>query len=58
MLWVGTGGHRSLLMGMVWVWVQIRRKMLGSAGEAHSYISSGAAIGGSRFLVVCVPRCP
>ena len=30
MLWVGMGGHRSLLMGMVWVWVQIRRKMLGS----------------------------
>jgi hypothetical protein len=25
------GGHRSLLMVMVWVWVQIRRKMLGSA---------------------------
>ena len=30
MLWVSVGGHRSLLMGMVWVWVQIRRKMLGS----------------------------
>jgi len=28
MLWVGMGGHRSLLMVMVWV--QIRRKMLGS----------------------------
>jgi hypothetical protein len=27
---VGMGGHRSLLMVMVWVWVQIRRKMLGS----------------------------
>jgi len=26
------GGHRSPLMGMVWVWVQIRRKMLGSGG--------------------------
>jgi TM2 domain-containing membrane protein YozV len=26
MLWVGMGGHMSLLMGMVWVWVQIRRK--------------------------------
>jgi hypothetical protein len=24
------GGDRSLLMDMVWVWVQIRRKMLGS----------------------------
>ena len=24
------GGHKSLLMGMVWVWVQIGRKMLGS----------------------------
>ena len=21
--WVGVGGHRSLLMGVVWVWVQI-----------------------------------
>jgi hypothetical protein len=31
MLWVGMGGHRSLLMVMVGVWVQIRRKMLGSA---------------------------
>ena len=30
MLLVGVGGHRSLLMGMAWVWVQIRRKMLGS----------------------------
>ena len=30
MLWMGMGGHRSLLMGMVWVWVQIRGKMLGS----------------------------
>jgi hypothetical protein len=34
MLWVGTGGHRSLLMGMVWIWVQSRRKMLGSARGA------------------------
>jgi hypothetical protein len=31
MLWVGTDGHRLLLMVTVWVWVQIRRKMLGSA---------------------------
>ena len=23
--WVGIGGHRSLLMGEVWVWVQIQR---------------------------------
>ena len=30
MLWVGMSGHRSLLMGMVWVWVQLERKMLGS----------------------------
>jgi hypothetical protein len=30
MLWVGMGGHRSLLMIMVWIWVQTRRKMLGS----------------------------
>jgi hypothetical protein len=30
MLWVNMGGHRSLLMVMVWVWIQIRRKMLGS----------------------------
>jgi hypothetical protein len=29
--WVGMGGHRSLLMVMGWVWVQIRRKMLGFA---------------------------
>jgi len=27
------GGHRSLLMVMVWAWVQIRRKMLGSDGH-------------------------
>jgi hypothetical protein len=31
--WLGTchamGGHRSLLMVMVWVWVQIRKKVLG-----------------------------
>ena len=40
--WVGMGvillfmgGHRSPMMGMVWVWVQIRRKMLGS-GIQHS----------------------
>ena len=26
MLWVGMGGHRSILMGVVWVWVQIRKK--------------------------------
>ena len=39
MLWVGVGGHRSLLMGMVWVWVQIRRKMLGSASRiTKSYL--------------------
>ena len=24
--WVGMGGHRSLLMGVVWAWVQIWRK--------------------------------
>ena len=24
------GGHRSLVMIMVWAWVQIQRKMLGS----------------------------
>jgi hypothetical protein len=33
--WVGMGGHRSLLMVMVWVWVQIRRKMLGFAGDRY-----------------------
>jgi hypothetical protein len=33
MLWVGMGGHKSLLMVMVWVWGQIRRKMLGSDGH-------------------------
>ena len=27
--WVDMGGHRSLLMGMVWVWVQFKGKMLG-----------------------------
>ena len=26
MLWVGMGGHRSLLMSVVWVWVQSRRE--------------------------------
>ena len=35
MIWMGMGGdmggHRSMLMVMDWVWVQIRRKMLGSA---------------------------
>jgi hypothetical protein len=31
------GGHRSLLMVMVWVWVQIRRKMLGFANYARSH---------------------
>ena len=49
MLWVGTGGHgcahvmlwrmgghRSFLMGMVWVWVQTRRKMLGSGDQVIS----------------------
>ena len=36
MLWVGMGGHRSLLMViMVWVWVQIRRKMLGSGVQSN-----------------------
>jgi hypothetical protein len=33
MLGMGMGGHRSLMMGMVWVCVQIRRKMLGSANH-------------------------
>jgi hypothetical protein len=28
------GGHRSLLLVMVLVWVQIRRKLLGSAVES------------------------
>jgi hypothetical protein len=31
MLWVGMGGHRALQMVMVWVWIQFRRRMLGSA---------------------------
>ena len=35
MLWVGVGGHRSLLMGMVWV--QIQRKMLDS--DSHTPLS-------------------
>jgi hypothetical protein len=33
MLWVGMGGHRALQMVMVWVWVQFRRRMLGSASH-------------------------
>jgi hypothetical protein len=33
---VGMGGHRPLLMVMVWVWVQMRRKMLGSGFHAPS----------------------
>ena len=32
------GGHRSLLMVMVWVWVQIRRKMLGYAGLSSDLV--------------------
>jgi hypothetical protein len=39
--WMGTyhamGGHRSLLMVMIWAWVQVRRKMLGS-GVRYPYI--------------------
>ena len=35
MLWVGM--HRSLMMGMVWVWVQIPRKMLGSAAGCGTH---------------------
>jgi hypothetical protein len=44
-------GHRSLLMGMVWVWVQIRRKMLGSA---YKYPSEGG-IGLARLASPCQP---
>jgi hypothetical protein len=29
------GGHGSLLMVIVWVWVQIRRKMLGSVEDPY-----------------------
>ena len=39
MLWVGMDGHRSPLMGMVWVWVQIQRKMLGSVGHQPDHQS-------------------
>jgi len=28
--WMDMGGHRSLLMVIVWIWVKIQRKMLGS----------------------------
>jgi hypothetical protein len=31
--WVGMGGHRSLVVVMVWVWVQIWRKMLDYASH-------------------------
>ena len=27
MLWVGMDGHRSLLMGVVWVWVQFEENL-------------------------------
>ena len=30
--WHAMSGHRSLRMGMVWVWVQFKGKMLGSSG--------------------------
>jgi hypothetical protein len=45
MLWVGMGGHRSLLMDMVWVWVQIRRKMLGSGVKRPSLCISFHILG-------------
>ena len=35
------GGHRLLLMGMVWVWVQLERKMLGSGGYSIDIGSVG-----------------
>jgi hypothetical protein len=44
------GGQRSLLMGMVWVWVQIQRKMLGFASHmsmrAHDQCTSSTLLGG------------
>ena len=43
--WMGMGGHRSMLMVMDWVWVQIRRKMLGYA----SMCSLGRAWVGTVF---------
>ena len=39
MLWVGMGEHRSLMMVMVYVWVQIRRKMLGSGAFKICYVT-------------------
>jgi hypothetical protein len=39
------GGHRSLLMGMVWEWVQIRRKMLGSDENQGPSELSAIALG-------------
>ena len=50
MLWMGMGGHRSLLMVMVWVWIQIRRQMLGSASYPPNY-------GPPPDVVCCVGEC-
>jgi hypothetical protein len=57
MLWVGMDGHRSLLMGMVWVWVQIQRKMLGSAGlcvSVHTKVTAINLIQKTQWI----PRAP
>ena len=52
MLWMGMGGHRSMLMVMVWVWAQIRRKMLGS--DVKVYVDSYIASNGSCFMVTWI----
>jgi hypothetical protein len=54
------GGHRSLLMAMVWVWVQIRRKMSGSgmwqASERRWVVApSQAGMGWSHMKLLKPP---
>ena len=39
------GGHRSLLMGVVWVWVQIHRKCWALVGSAHNKVVYLMSIG-------------
>ena len=66
MLWVGMGGHRSMLMGMVWVWVQMRGKCWAlidkrpSRMQRQFYVSKPGRAGssfrsGSRILIFSLP---
>jgi hypothetical protein len=49
------GGHRSLLMIIVWVWVQIRRKMLGLVRGLLGFPSSREKIEYEEFdIKVCI----